>query len=226
MDDKWTTLAEAAVTLNCSVRTIQRRISEGNLETRRRPDGKAEVRLGVTGDAGMSDNDGQETTRQATTERPTLSDTESDTALAVAVSAWNHATGQADQEIRRVRRWGLAGWATAAVLAITGGVGIWWTTKSITQQQARGDQLAGKLTDTQEAAAARAADLVEQIGVERSRADTLSDTRQKLEAARADLAGVRAKLTEQATAPPAPSAPEAPNGDQAEQGDTVAVAVP
>ena len=217
--DRWATLAQAAVAMSCSVRTVQRRIAEGDLQTRRRPDGKAEVRLD---DVGVSDFDGRDTAHHDDVPGPTKSD-HALTLASGAITGWQTAAEQVKTELHRSRRVsGLLG-ATLAVLVIAGGVGMWWGTRAVTTEQGHRDTLTAQV-QTQ---AARIIELADQVQAERQGAEALADRLRvassesavlgvQLDRAMADLAGLQADLdTAQAVTATAWASPAGPVVDQA-----------
>ena len=163
--DGWATLAAAAA-MDCSVRTLQRRIAEGGLETRRRPDGKAEVRLR---DVGGSDFDGQDQARHDVAPGPSSSD-HALTLATGAISGWQTAAEQVKVELHRTRR--LAGLmaATLALVAVGAVLMAWWGRGTIEASEAH----AARLGDQVATQAARVVELVDQVQDERQRGDDLT----------------------------------------------------
>lgn len=132
MAERWLTLADAASRLHVSVRTIERRIQRGELIVRRTPVGR-EVALDIP-----------ETTTDA------VSDIVSDIAeqgqrqiqlAGASIGMAQQLASKAEHELRRSRRIGSLAWSLVAVLIMTIGVGVWWTTRTVTLSQARAERL-------------------------------------------------------------------------------------
>ena len=189
MAEAWHTLREAGELLGCSTRTIRRRIEAKQLQTRMGSDGRREVLIDPM-------------TPVPDADRVTAS--RADTSLTVVTAQMvERIEHRADREVRRARRWGLAGWSIAAVLLIGVAVACWYVAEAITgrdvelrgaQAQAEDlrDQLVG-LENDRDAASALAVALTDQRAEDVAQIATLTvevqQARAQLDAERQRPAG-------------------------------------
>lgn len=142
MDDTttatWQTLEQAATHLNISLRTLHRWIEKGRVQSRM-TDGRREVWVDDTG-RHAADSVTDEPDRQLV-----LVGSHRQLAERIAMDA--EARVQAvTVEMKRARRWAITAWATIAVTAIAGLVGVWWGTRTLTTEQMRSISLADKVS--------------------------------------------------------------------------------
>lgn len=150
MATEWMTLTDAASQLGVSVRTVQRRIAAGELDTTT-DNGRRLVAI-VTPDNGATRRDTGGGHDDATVERSMQ--------LAAAVSASADrvrvlAERRADElraDLTRTRRWAWSGWASAAVVGVAASVGAVVVTDQLATAEAQRDALADTVSRADTAA--------------------------------------------------------------------------
>ena len=194
MTDKWLTMPEAAVALEISTRTLQRRISKSWYPTRCQTDGRREVLADTPGDT-----DGQvaDTLVQARDRQLQLA--------GGTIAAWQKLADTADTQTLRSRRVAAGALSIVTVLASALLVGTWWSTKTITgiqtaldaekqQRVALGVQLHNLRADAQ----AQASTLRQQLADRGAEADRLASDAARIaierDRLRDELVGARQAL--------------------------------
>jgi hypothetical protein len=157
MADSWQTIEQAAVSLRLSVRTINRHISSGKLQSRLNSDGRREVLVGASESATTSPfSDTPASDMPLGNDVPFVSPTpassaqpmhgislDADRVLALAdsatqkadmaVSAYQTLARLADTQVCESRRQTRLAWGLVAVMAIGVTVAVGWTTHRLTR---------------------------------------------------------------------------------------------
>ena len=168
----WLPTAAAAAALNISPRTLARRVAANQLPTKADPAGRKLVGVPAEAVNGSHQQPWPDNGSQADNDSQRQSDADK-TALALAggaVRGWQTAANEVKADLARSRRVSRLMGAIVAVFVMSGGVGIWWATKTITQAQGRHDAAVGQL----EASALRVRELVDQVQRERRLGDDLA----------------------------------------------------
>jgi outer membrane murein-binding lipoprotein Lpp len=169
----WMNIEQAAVTLGLSVRTVNRHINAGKLNSRlsdgRRevlmdnsegggaipqpPAGQQGVGFGAT-QVGASDE--LDTTTWSPIENSTDSIIDHETVLALAdnaadkaelaVSAYQALARTADERVHASRRWLNAAWVLVAAMSVAAFVSLGWTTNKLTRAAVEHEQLQKQVT--------------------------------------------------------------------------------
>jgi hypothetical protein len=183
----WQSVEEAAVTLGISTRTLHRRISKGDVETRLE-DGRREVLVCLPDPepevaeepAEVSDS----FTMPASFNAPTSSDNstaiilaEKEVALAnekvrrteLALAAFQHTSTLLQEEASRTRVSARCAWAAVAVLSVGVYVAVGWTASQVTSFRANNANLTRELNQATATAQQKAAE-VEKYRDERDQA--------------------------------------------------------
>lgn len=154
----WKTKSEAAAVLGISTRTLERRITTGELVARR--DGRQ-----ILVDVQVEDprDKAAETVGQMAKVGAVQTIQRAKDAELLSLSMANVAkmAEQAEGMARRARRGAVLAWSMTVVLAIAGGVGIWYGTKTVVVAQARADHLVERLDDVRQQAQGLAGELTE-----------------------------------------------------------------
>ncbi len=191
MADRWLSMAEAAAKLQISTRTLQRRIKQDRYQTQCLPDGRRQVCVPA-----------------AVGQVPNLADDQGDPGVWDGAAHTPVCPGPGPGPGPGPRRTnGTPGVLVAAALMALTVAGTWWTTRTVSLEQARSDQLAAQL----EASSDRVHELADQVVLERRRADDVSA---RLNALTADAALLGAQCDRLAAAL---AAAEAANADGAER---------
>ncbi len=109
------------------------------------------------------------------------------------VAAWQRLAETSNQDLARARKVGTLSWSLVAVLLVAGGIGLWSSTRSVTDALGKLDATEKNLTDAQQAAKTLAEDAARKAGLLESevarRMQELSEANARLAATveRADL---------------------------------------
>ena len=178
MADSWQTIEQAAVSLRLSVRTVNRHMAAGKLQSRLNADGRREVLVSLPDTAPdaspspFSDTLATDTPAEVSDNtQPTIStsppsnsggslDPETVLALAdsaaqkadMAVTAYQTLARLADTQVRQVRRQARLAWAAVALMAAGVTIAVGWTTHRLTRANADADHLATRLGQLQDQA--------------------------------------------------------------------------
>jgi hypothetical protein len=215
MADSWQTIEQAAVSLRLSVRTVNRHMAAGKLQSRLNADGRREVlvslpdgpaeganpspfsdTLAADTPAEVSDNPAPAISAVPVPNTGSSLDPETVLALAdsaaqkadMAVTAYQTLARLADTQVRQVRRQARVAWAAVALMAAGVTVAVGWTTHRLTRASADADHLNARLQQLQNQA-------IEDAQAVRQQSDSLETERSASAAAqselRAELAGAR-----------------------------------
>jgi hypothetical protein len=158
----WMNIEQAAVTLGLSVRTVNRHINAGKLQSRL-ADGRREVLMdgpGAFGAAVPQPPAGQPPVSASATDAilmpsdSTTIDHETVLALAdnaadkaeLAVSAYQALARSADQRVRSSRRLLNAAWALVSVMTVFAFISLGWTTNKLTRAAVEHEHLQKRVT--------------------------------------------------------------------------------
>jgi excisionase family DNA binding protein len=133
----WITIEQAAVRLGLSVRTVNRHINAGKLQSRLE-EGRREV---LIEDAPGQSSVGQMTVGEPAGEPDSTVDYETVLALAdnaadkadLAVSAYQSLARSADERIQQTRRFSFAAWALVGMMTIAAIACVGWTSHKLTR---------------------------------------------------------------------------------------------
>jgi len=118
MVEKWMSLHDGAAMLEVSLRTVQRRIRDGTLRSRRGVLGRREVLL----DVAASDSENVHQALQMVQDQLALLRDRADGADGSVAPLASNSTG--DRRLTRARRVAVAGWVLAAILSVVAGGAI------------------------------------------------------------------------------------------------------
>jgi hypothetical protein len=207
----WQSVEEAAVTLGVSTRTLHRRISKGEVETRLE-NGRREVLVCLPDDEPEVEAEQElvgEPPHPAASAPPTPEASmaivlaQRDVALAnekvrrteLALAAFQHTSTLLQQEATRTRISARCAWAAVAVLSIGVYVAVGWTASKLTEFRILNANLSQQLKSTEQVAQARGQD------VEKYRLDG-EQARQAAAKMEGELSVTREKLAKRATTQP------------------------
>lgn len=165
----WLPTAAAAAALNISPRTLARRVAANQLPTKIDPAGRKLVGVPAEAVNGSHQQPWPDNGSQADNGSQWQPDADK-TALALAggaVRGWQTAANEVKADLARSRRLSRLMGAIVTVLVVSGGVGIWWATKTTTQAQAQHEAVVGRLDD----ATTRIVQLSDGLVDERKRAE-------------------------------------------------------
>lgn len=166
----WQSVEEAAVTLGISTRTLHRRISKGEVETRLE-NGRREVLVCLPDPEPETSVESPELSDEPSAEqtRPYSDSTaiilaEKEVALAnekvrrteLALAAFQHTSALLQQEAARTRISARFAWAAVAVLSIGVYVAVGWTASKVTEYRTNNSHLSRQLEQTSSAVDAKA----------------------------------------------------------------------
>jgi hypothetical protein len=150
VEGNWITIEQAAVALGLSVRTVNRHINAGKLQSRL-SDGRREVLIENSTPGAAAQLDASETyvTQVVASTANEGVDYESVLALAdsaadkaeLAVSAYQALARSADDRVRTTRRWSYAAWSLVAMLTIGTVVSVAWASSRLTRVTVENEQL-------------------------------------------------------------------------------------
>jgi len=166
--EHWITIEQAAVALGLSVRTVNRHINAGKLQSRL-TDGRREVLLdeaapiaaaaGYVGQTSFTADLTGELVAGGMTDAISNHDTaviDSETVLALAdnaadkaelaVSAYQTLARNADERVRTTRRLSYAAWSLVGGLAVVAIVSVGWTTRQLTRAAVENEHLQQQVT--------------------------------------------------------------------------------
>jgi hypothetical protein len=205
MSGSWQTIEQAAVTLKLSVRTINRHISAGKLESRLN-EGRREVLVNAL-DASHLPN--PESFNDPAPVGASQSNIDAETVLALAdnaaekaemaVTAYQTLARVADGQVRQARRGARVAWAAVVLMAAGVTVAVGWTTHRLTRANAEIDRLQREVqtaTDTRSELVAKADTLVaEKFSSEQTLHTELTSAREQAARAEGQLAAYREQET-------------------------------
>ena len=119
----WATIEDAATALNCSTRTIQRRIANGDMTSQRGPDGRTLVRLPEKSDTQSSIVQAVLQQHDTTVEMSRLL-SESCSSLQRQIASQSERLLELQATVDRTRRRSWMGWSLALVACATGVVAV------------------------------------------------------------------------------------------------------
>jgi hypothetical protein len=209
MNENWITIEQAAVALGLSVRTVNRHINAGKLQSRLNVEGRREVLLdaaapipaavpsvthiGVASADFDEIVDGQDISNHDTN----VVDYETVLALAdnaadkaeLAVSAYQTLARSADERVRSTRRLSYAAWSLVGALAVTAVVSVGWTSHKLTRAADDNRHLQAQVAEV--------------TALADTRDDECDDLRAALIVAREDAARTEGRLAAYSEPPPA-----------------------
>ena len=147
MNDNWMTIEQAAVSMGLSVRTVNRHITAGKLESRLN-DGRREVRIEIPSGPAEASSPAVSFVASGTTD---LAAPDYETVLALAdnaadkadlaVSAYQTLARSADDRIGSTRRVAAVAWSLVGVMALGAIVSVGWTSHKLTRAAVETDHL-------------------------------------------------------------------------------------
>src|SRR4051812_22734936 len=143
MSDTWMTLAAAAAALNVHPRTIERRIANGKIQSRRTDDGQLLLLVDVT-DNQQPSPAALETVKELAQDQVSLATGSASAIVRLSQSDAQRARGELElvrQEVGHVRRSARTAWITVASMAAVVCVAVGWTTFQITKSRTQIDAL-------------------------------------------------------------------------------------
>ena len=150
MNDNWMTIEQAAVTLGLSVRTINRHITAGKLQSRLN-DGRREVLIDLPGTSAADAATQPPATAFASGQVPDIAAPDYETVLALAdnaadkadlaVSAYQNLARSADERIHTTRRVSYVAWSLVGVMTLGALVSVGWTSHVITKAAVQNEHL-------------------------------------------------------------------------------------
>jgi excisionase family DNA binding protein len=151
MSENWMTIEQAAVALGLSVRTVNRHINAGKLQSRL-TDGRREV-LSGTADSSPGGQSSVNSSPLVIADQPganspaidyetvlALADNAADKAE-LAVSAYQTLARTADERILATRRLSYVAWALVAMMTLSALAAVGWTSHKLTRAAVETDQL-------------------------------------------------------------------------------------
>ncbi len=157
MNENWTTIEQAAVTLGLSVRTVNRHINAGKIQSRLN-EGRREVLIdsamtaGVVGQAAVDAEQITIADQLARTDDTVdyetvlaLADNAADKAE-LAVSAYQTLALHSEERVRTTRRLSYAAWSLVAMLAVVAIVSVGWTSSKLTRAAVETEHLEQQVT--------------------------------------------------------------------------------
>lgn len=150
LSGNWITIEQAAVALGLSVRTVNRHINAGKIQSRLQ-DGRREVLIENSAPNAAESSDSADTyvTQVVASTASDGVDYESVLALAdsaadkaeLAVSAYQALARSADDRVRTTRRWSYTAWSLVAVLTVGTVVSVAWASSRLTRVTVENEQL-------------------------------------------------------------------------------------